>query len=1067
MSSILDLAIAITLSDQVTSGVQSIIGHFHLLENATDDVLTRMKSFETLAWTGAGFIAAGVAGFTTLTKAIDSSLESASKLQDSMKSFEVNAFGQAIKPNANIESVKNVIGQAQEIAKTKGVDIKFNTKTDALDFIKKQVDGLAKDLGAKTIFGRTDAIQTFDTLQKNGISLKNILDGVGESALYMAQITQQTPLDTAEQLSKIVASYQLDGSRTKDLANKIVMADGASAATAQDISIGFKYAGGTAKRLGLSYDDVILALASANTRGIDQSTAGTGMDAFLNRLVSPTGPGLKQMESVGLSVNDFKDKTGHLLPMQQIINTIDGSIKGMGALQKQDFLNTWLGDQGGRFFGAIESGGTGSMAEIKELMKNSLTITERAAEANATYSASLQRMQEAWDSVKTSFGTPLLDVATQVLTAFADKFSSLSDYLDSHPDLTKRLIISGAVISGFMLLTGIVLVTSAAFGALSLAMEVAGLTVTGVMATTFTYIGVGLALAGLAYLIYKNWDTVKNLWDEYGWVVKGLAVIFTVAYTPAIIVAAAQMIQLAAATSLNILRTIALNIITGTTAFIMGAYRSVMLAVTAAQTIYAIATGTATSATWLQYAAAAILAPLMWTIRLGVLAWTGAQWLLNVALDANPIGAVIMLVVALIGVVALVIYKWNDWWTSLKNFAQNINGWALLVLNIFMPIVGIPLTIAKYWDKAKQAVKDFFGIADDKKQVDVPVKADTSSFMSDITKLGSQAMGMPPVQIPAGIDMTQLQTQAQTLPQKVQMPTLMANVILPKTNENPMGKQPAVKVDAQLNQNQISQQLQQMASGKNVPPIQVPANLNMDQLTKQPQAFNTEQIKPLTIPSTLDQAPARKQVIELQTFMLAAGKNAGINFAHGISSAASQVVAAISGFKNIIMSVLPQPQVMENFGSNLGSSFARGLAAKADAVRTAAQQVAAAAHANLGVQSPTKEGPLAIDQSIWGSNLVSAIAKGMIGKIPVLRNASNMAANSMQVRPGIAVNHPMVGAAAGGTTVHGDMHFHIYQQPGEDANALAQRVANMVEQKLNRKDKRNSLTRPISLIPGV
>jgi TP901 family phage tail tape measure protein len=44
---------------------------------------------------------------------------------------------------------------------------------------------------------------------------------------------------------------------------------------------------------------------------------------------------------------------------------------------------------------------------------------------------------------------------------------------------------------------------------------------------------------------------------------------------------------------------------------------------------------------------------------------TAAQWLLNAALTANPIGLIIMGVAALIGVMTIVILKWNEWSAAL------------------------------------------------------------------------------------------------------------------------------------------------------------------------------------------------------------------------------------------------------------------------------------------------------------------------------------------------------------------------------------------------------------------
>lgn len=121
-----------------------------------------------------------------------------------------------------------------------------------------------------------------------------------------------------------------------------------------------------------------------------------------------------------------------------------------------------------------------------------------------------------------------------------------------------------------------------------------------------------------------------------------------------------------------------------------------------------------------------VLKPLAGII-LGIVAavklWSIAQSILNAVMAANPIGLIILAVVALIGVIALLIKNWNKVkaaiikgakavWEFLKKF-----GVAILAIVAPIPaliIAGIKL-IVKHWDKIKtaiikgaKAVGDFF-----------------------------------------------------------------------------------------------------------------------------------------------------------------------------------------------------------------------------------------------------------------------------------------------------------------------------------------------------------------------
>jgi phage-related tail protein len=74
--------------------------------------------------------------------------------------------------------------------------------------------------------------------------------------------------------------------------------------------------------------------------------------------------------------------------------------------------------------------------------------------------------------------------------------------------------------------------------------------------------------------------------------------------------------------------------------------------------------------------------------------FTGLQWLLNAALNANPIGLITMGVIALISVVAIVIAKYNEWGASI-----------LLFSGVFGFVVNLIQSFRRNWDAITDAFK--------------------------------------------------------------------------------------------------------------------------------------------------------------------------------------------------------------------------------------------------------------------------------------------------------------------------------------------------------------------------
>ena len=120
------------------------------------------------------------------------------------------------------------------------------------------------------------------------------------------------------------------------------------------------------------------------------------------------------------------------------------------------------------------------------------------------------------------------------------------------------------------------------------------------------------------------------------------------------------------------------------------------------------------------------VAAIQGVVTIATNAWTSAQWLLNAALNANPIGLVITVIAAL---VAAVVYCWNKFagfrafiltmWNTMKGFGNIIKEYVIDRLKTLLSGIGkIGEAFAKLfngdfkgaWSSAVDGVKDITGI---------------------------------------------------------------------------------------------------------------------------------------------------------------------------------------------------------------------------------------------------------------------------------------------------------------------------------------------------------------------
>jgi phage-related protein len=102
----------------------------------------------------------------------------------------------------------------------------------------------------------------------------------------------------------------------------------------------------------------------------------------------------------------------------------------------------------------------------------------------------------------------------------------------------------------------------------------------------------------------------------------------------------------------------------------------------------------------------------MGEITTGLILAAGAMWLLNIAMDANPIGLVILAVVALIAIVGEIVMHWRPiaqffkgLWDSVYHFFKKFGMDVLLIL---APFIALPLEVVLHWHQISKFFSDLW-----------------------------------------------------------------------------------------------------------------------------------------------------------------------------------------------------------------------------------------------------------------------------------------------------------------------------------------------------------------------
>ena len=245
----------------------------------------------------------------------------------------------------------------------------------------------ALQLGKDTSFSAKEAAEGMEELVKAGVSVEDVIGGGAKGALDLAAAGAVGVAEAAEIAANAMNVFNIDGSQMGHVADMIAGAANASAISVTDYKFSLAQTGAVAATVGVSFDDLSVAIAAMGNAGIKGSSAGTSLKTMMMSLQPSTDKASEEFNKLGLQTFEV-EKAMDLLRSQGIqpVSTEAGAlghqiareivgIKDWATATKEqrkefDDLGMSTGFLGNAFFTA--EGKAKPMREIAEALKTSM-----------------------------------------------------------------------------------------------------------------------------------------------------------------------------------------------------------------------------------------------------------------------------------------------------------------------------------------------------------------------------------------------------------------------------------------------------------------------------------------------------------------------------------------------------------------------------------------------------------------------------------------------------------------------------------------------------------------------
>lgn len=334
----------------------------------------------------------------------------------------------------------------------------------------------------------------------------------------------------ADIASSTLRGFGLEANQAAHVADVLARAAADTNAGIQDTGQAMEYVAPVARSMGLSLEEVTAAIGEMANSGIRGSQAGTTLRSALTRLANPSGEAGELMKKLGFSAYD---STGKMLPLKDIIGKLQGSMKGLSEQQKQQAIATIFGQEAMSGMLTLIQAGPSELDKLTNSFKNS----DGSAKEMAT--TMKDNLKGAWDELTSAVEgamiaigdrlTPMLRTLTETINNLVNWFNGLSD---AQKDMAVKIALIVAAIGPVLLIVskviaivgGLITVFSTISGAITVVTTGAAAATPAIaaLASVFTVLTgpVGIAIAIIsafavaAYLIYKNWEPIKNFFID-------------------------------------------------------------------------------------------------------------------------------------------------------------------------------------------------------------------------------------------------------------------------------------------------------------------------------------------------------------------------------------------------------------------------------------------------------------------------------------------------------------------------------------------------------------------------
>lgn len=289
----------------------------------------------------------------------------------------------------------------------------------------EKLNGLARELGSSTMFSASEAASGMLFLSMAGQNANQIFENTPK-VLTLAQAGFMDLGLAADITTNIMTPFKLQASETARVVD--VLAAAASNANTDIPMLGeaMMYLAPQASAVGWSVEETAAALMVFANNGLRGSIAGQAFASSLARLSEPTDKMTEVMDKYNIKIYDAE---GNMKSLNELVPHVQKSLSGLTNEQRSAAITTLFGVEAQKHWLALLNDSEGTLGTFTNKLQNAQGEAQRMADTMGdTFYGKVKALQSAFEELKISVGTEVMDKLGSSVQGLADGFRFLTEH---------------------------------------------------------------------------------------------------------------------------------------------------------------------------------------------------------------------------------------------------------------------------------------------------------------------------------------------------------------------------------------------------------------------------------------------------------------------------------------------------------------------------------------------------------------------------------------------------------------------------------------------------------------